>query len=142
MDPGIYDCGKAADYGVACWKAAPARATMYCLRDPFGKRLVQLPLGDTTLPGASVPIVASPLGLVLDDGAHCLVRDGGSWPSLSGYDDWIGTYSCNTTKDHILWASGASDGIDRTARAWTVMATGTTDRRVAHTVSIAYVVGN
>lgn len=143
VDRGIYHCGSAGDYGVACWKAAPARATMYCLRNPFGKQLVQLPLAHTTLPGTPAPGVPSPLGLVLDDGAHCLIRDGGTWPSLAGAPDWIGTYSCNTANDHIVWATGASDGINRASRTWTVMTTGrSTTRLVAHAVTTAYVVGN
>lgn len=138
---GIYDCGTAGDYGVACWKA-PTRATMYCLRNPFGKQLAQLPLANTTLPGAPVPVVASPLGLALDDGARCLIRDGGSWPTLPGSPGWFGTYSCNTAADHILWASDASDGINRATSAWTVLATGKSTRLVAHAVTIAYFVGN
>lgn len=142
VDRGIYECGMPSDYAVACWKAAPARATMYCLRNPFGKQLAELGLAYTTLPGAPPPAVASPLGLVLDDGAHCLIRDGGEWPSLPGSPDWLGTYSCNTANDHILWASHASDGINRTTPTWTVLATGRSSRLVAHSVAIAYVVGN
>lgn len=142
VNRGIYACGTAADYGVACWKAAPARATMYCLQNPFGKQLAQFPLTHTTLPGAPVPAVPSPLGLVLDDGAHCLIRDGGSWPPLAGSPDWFGTYSCNAANDHILWATGPSDGINRATPTWTVLATGRSSHLVAHTVAVAYVVGS
>jgi hypothetical protein len=85
--------------------------------------------------------VASPLALILDDGAHCLIRDGGSWPTLAAYPDWIGTYSCNTSNDRILWASDG-DGVNRTNRAWTVTSTGKSNTPVLHAVKVAYFAGN
>ena len=143
VNRGIYDCGTTAEYAPACWKAR-ARATMYCLQNPFGTTLAEFPLANTRLPGVAVPIVASPLVLVLDDGAHCLLRDGGpgSWPPLPGRPDWLGTYSCNTPNDHILWASSASDGVNRASRTWTVTATGRSSALVSHAVTVAYFAGN
>ncbi|HEV7145599.1 MAG TPA: hypothetical protein VGN48_01235 [Pedococcus sp.] len=140
MNRGVYDCGSSADYGVACWRAS-ARATMYCLQNPFGKNLAQLALTDTALPGAPAPVVATPLGLVLDDGAHCLIRDGGSWSSLPGYPEWYGTYFCNSANDQIVWAPGVSDGVDRTTATWTVVTTGRSSTPVTHAVTMAYFAG-
>jgi hypothetical protein len=140
VNRGIYDCSTSADYEVACWRAT-APATMYCLQNPFGKQLAQLPLANTSLPGAPGLAVASPLGLVLDDGAHCMIREGGSSPSLPAYPDWIGTYSCNTRNDQVLWASD-SDGVNRATRTWTVTSTGKSTTPVSHAVTVAYFAGN
>jgi hypothetical protein len=117
---------------------------MYCLRNPFGKALAELSLANTTLPGVDAPVVASPLALILDDGAHCLLRDGGpgSWPPLPGHPDWLGTYSCNTLSERFLWASDVSDGVNRKSRTWTVTATGRSSTPVSHAVTIAYFAGN
>jgi hypothetical protein len=114
---------------------------MYCLQNPFGKQLAQLPLTNTSLPAAPGLAVASPIGLSLDDGAHCLIRDGGSWPSLPTHPDWIGTYSCNTPDDRILWATD-SDGVNRANRTWTVTSTGKSNTLVLHAITVAYFAGN
>ncbi|HEV7195969.1 MAG TPA: hypothetical protein VGN19_08520 [Pedococcus sp.] len=140
VNQGVYDCSTSTDYEVACWRAT-LRATMYCLQNPFGKQLAQLPLTNTSLPAAPGLAVASPLALILDDGAHCLIRDGGSWPTLAAYPDWIGTYSCNTSNDRILWASDG-DGVNRTNRTWTVTSTGKSNTPVLHAVKVAYFAGN
>lgn len=140
VNQGIYDCSTTTDYEVACWWASQ-RATMYCLHNPFSKQLAQLPLKNPSLPGAPAPAVASALGLVLDDGARCWIREDGSSPSLPAYPDWIGTYSCNTQKDQIVWASDG-DGVNRANRTWTVMTTGGSTVPVIHAVTVAYFAGN
>jgi hypothetical protein len=115
---------------------------MYCLQNPFGKQLAQLPLADTSLPDAPAPVVASPLALILDDGARCLIRDGGSWSHLPGHPGWFGTYGCDAPNDQIVWAPSASDGVNRANSTWTVKSTGRSTTLVSHAVTVAYFAGN
>ena len=137
---GIYDCGSSVDYGVACWPAA-APATVSCLQNPFGRQLAQLTLADPTLPDTHPLATPSPLGLILDDGARCRIRDGGSWGSLPAHPDWFGTYFCDTPNDQTVWGPRASDGLNRTAPTWTVMTTGKSTTPVSHDVRVAYFAG-
>jgi hypothetical protein len=114
-------CFPTALYAMACW---PARAANYalCFRDAWSHLLYQLPTGarfDTA--AVTAPARPVPLALLLADGDHCNIRDGGAWTSPSQHPDWVGYYSC--TKDGAVWASrqaGNSAGIDETTGSWSV----------------------
>jgi len=69
------------------------------------------------IPAVSAPVVARPLGLLLSDGDHCLIRNGGVWKDLVGHPGWFGTYSC--AEGGAVWAE-RGDGIDRSSPGWTV----------------------
>ena len=59
---------------LACWKAA-APAQALCLQDPWSRQLTQWPAGFTTATRtATAPAQPQPLGLLLIDGEHCLIR--------------------------------------------------------------------
>jgi hypothetical protein len=59
------------------------------------------------------------LGLELDDGEQCLIRDGGAWSMRDGHPGWHGSYGCTRG---VLWApTDSSSGLDRSTRLWQVV---------------------
>ena len=115
VDDNILACAPSSAFAVACWQdAVPGFAA--CYRDPWKKGVVRVP-STGSMPAATAPEVAQPLGLLLSNGDRCLIRSGGVWNELADHPSWYGTYSC--TDDGAVWAESA-DGIDRTAARWTV----------------------
>lgn len=115
VDDGILACIPSSAYAVACWPD-PSPSTVVCYRDPWQKSLVRMPtLG--SVPAASAPPQAQPLGLLLGDGDRCRIRSGGVWNDLARHAGWYGTYSCDGGE--AIWAESA-DGIDRSSAQWTV----------------------
>ena len=120
-DDNIVSCSPSSADAVACWKDSAARTpgtpiAVLCYRDPWSVHLVRRPI-DAGFPDVIAPSRPQPLGLLLDDGDHCLMRNGGVWNDLAVHPGWFGTYSC--TGDGAVWTDSA-DGIDRSWPAWTV----------------------
>jgi hypothetical protein len=115
VDDNILICSPSSAYAVACWKD-PAPSAVVCYRDPWNTNLVRMANGGGFL-AAIAPSQAQPLGLLLSDGDHCLIRIGGVWNDLAQHPGWYGTYSC--AGDGAIWADSA-DGIDRSSPRWTV----------------------
>jgi hypothetical protein len=116
VDGNILACSPSAAYAVACWKD-PAPSMAICFRDPWSKELARMP-AEGSFSTATAPSQAQPLGLLLSDGEHCRIRDGGSWSALDQHPDWYGTYFC--TSGRVLWGQGSSTGINRSSPRWTV----------------------
>jgi len=115
VDDNILNCSPSSAYAVACWQD-PQPSHVVCYRDPWKKELVRMPNGGG-FPVAMAPAQPHPLGLLLSDGDHCLIRSGGVWNDLVGHPGWYGTYSC--PGDEAIWAE-SEDGIDRSSPRWTV----------------------
>ena len=115
VDDNILACSPSSAFAVACWQD-PVPGFVACYRDPWKTEVVRLP-STTSMPAATAPDQAQPLGLLLSDGDRCLIRSGGVWNDLAEHPGWYGTYSC--TDDGAVWAESA-DGIDRSAPRWTV----------------------
>lgn len=115
VDDNILSCSPSSAYAVACWKD-PAPSTVLCYHDPWNKNLVRIPNGGS-FPAVAAPSQAQPLGLLLSDGDHCLIRYGGVWNDLAQHPAWYGAYSC--AGDGAVWADSA-DGIDRSSPRWIV----------------------
>jgi hypothetical protein len=77
----------------------------------------------------------APLVIVLTDGTHCQIRDGGAWGQLKGHPNLYGAYSC--TRHGAVWArmsgsrSAAHWGVNESDPSWTVRTAGF---RAHHTV--------
>jgi hypothetical protein len=115
VDDNILACSPSSAFAVACWQD-PSPGFVACYRDPWNMEVVRLP-STGSLPVATAPEQAQPLGLLLSDGDRCLIRSGGVWNDLAEHPGWYGTYSC--AKDGAVWAESA-EGIDRTGSSWTV----------------------
>jgi hypothetical protein len=115
VDDNILSCSPSSAYAVACWKD-PAPFVVVCYRDPWNKKLVRMPIGES-FPAVTAPSPAQPLGLLLSDGDHCLIRNGGTWNGLAQHPGWYGTYSC--ARDGAVWDDNA-DGINQSSPRWTV----------------------
>jgi hypothetical protein len=116
VSPDIRFCGPSASNTVACWKFAVGSSVL-CLRDPFGQILVRIAYSGTFAP-VDPPASPAPQGLVLTNGTHCQLRDGGAWSRLDQHPDWVGWYECANGAD--VYGPKAGDGIDRSAAMWTV----------------------
>ena len=115
VDDHILVCSPSSAYAVACWNGE-APATAICLRDPWSPDLVRMKLTGS-FPATSAPARPQPLGLVLSDGDHCLIRSGGVWNDLAAHPGWYGTYSCAV--NGAVWAA-EGDGVDRSSARWSV----------------------
>jgi hypothetical protein len=63
-----------------------------------------------------------PFALALDDGTHCLLRNGGAWGARA--DGYVGVYGCGGggSDPSVLWlpSQGPGSCIDRSSPVWTV----------------------
>jgi hypothetical protein len=119
VSPDIYACAPSAATADTCWRAArPLR--MLCLIDPFSRVVERFVASGTAGPVAR-PAAPVPLGLVLEDGSRCRLRDGGAWGSPAARPSDVGYYSCGQRRG-IVWAPPGSPtgGIDRSQPRWTV----------------------
>jgi hypothetical protein len=140
VDDNILFCAPDSAYAIACWTASYQTGSLLCLQFPWSTTLTAVTVA-TPPPHAQAPATPRPLGLTLDDGDHCLLRDGGAWATRQDPTEY-GTYSC--TKDGAIWAPQGSDGITRSSSTWRVH-TGPisgTGALTAHTVRTAYFVGS
>ena len=137
-------CSPSAAYAIACWKAAAPHHAL-CLRDPHLNKLAKLKLsGHFARTGLAPRKQRAPLRLVLADGTHCMIRDGGAWGSLKSHPKWNATYSCDKHGD--VWAApkAAHWGVNESKPAWRVHTAKAGKGRVVVTrrVALAYFVKN
>jgi hypothetical protein len=139
VDNNIIFCAPDSAYAVACWTASYQAGSLLCLQNPWNTTLTAVAVASPP-PHPQAPATPHPLGLTLDDGDHCLLRDGGAWAARHDPTEY-GTYSC--AKDGAIWAPDGSDGIARSSATWTVHTgpTSGTGGLTAHTVRTAYFVG-
>jgi hypothetical protein len=113
----IYYCSPSAASAGTCWPSTPG--SLLCVDNPWDKSLHRVSY-DGQLPPVQAPASPDPFALTLDDGTHCLLRNGGAW---GGRDDgYEGVYWCGEGKPVVLCLSNQGPGtcIDRSAPAWTV----------------------
>jgi hypothetical protein len=113
----IYACSPTAAGADACWPSTPG--SLLCLDDPRDKTLHRVTFGGT-LPHVAPPAVADPIGLVLDDGTLCRLRNGGAWGVRD--DGYEGAFWCSGSNLRVLWLPSQGPGtcVDRSTASWTV----------------------
>ncbi|MBW0015208.1 hypothetical protein [Mycobacterium sp.] len=115
----VYYCSPSAAGAGTCWPST--RGSLLCIDDPWDKRLHRVSY-DGSLPPVRPIATPDPFALALDDGTHCLLRNGGAWGLRA--DGYEGAYSCSGSGAHlaVLWlpSQGAGSCIDRSSPAWTV----------------------
>jgi hypothetical protein len=119
VSPGIYACWPSAATADTCWPAArPLR--MLCLIDPFSRVVEMLSVSAAVGPVAR-PSAPVPLGLVLENGARCRLRDGGAWAPPAAQPSYVGYYSCGQRGGFVFAPRDSpTGGIDRSQPRWTV----------------------
>lgn len=115
----IYYCSPSAAGAGTCWPSTPG--SLLCVDNPWDKSLHRVTYGGS-LPPVQATATPDPFALALDDGTHCLLRNGGAW---GGRDDgYEGAYWCGEPRANlrVLWlpSQGAGSRIDRSTPAWTV----------------------
>lgn len=115
----VYYCSPSAAGANACWPSTPG--SLLCVDNPWDKRLHRVTYGGP-LPPVQHPATPDPFALTLDDGTHCLFRNGGAWGGRA--DGYVGAYGCGDTVTNVavLWLpdQGAGTCIDRSGPVWTV----------------------
>lgn len=110
----IYSCAPSAYGADVCWPAAGL--DLLCMGDPWTKEVHRIHVA-APLDPVNPPAAPQPVALILDDGTHCRLRNGGSW---GGRDDgYVGAYRCDARA--AVLTRPDSEPIDRSAPLWTVM---------------------
>lgn len=139
----IYRCYPTAYGADVCWPASDL--DLLCMNDPWAKELHRI-RARAALPQVSPPNSADPVGLLLDDGTHCRLRNGGAWGYR--YDNLYAFYGCADRPGLDVLASQNTDPIDRSSPVWTVKV-GTDEARdssspppVTHRIQTAWFAGS
>lgn len=115
----VYYCSPSAAGAGTCWPSTPG--SLLCVNDPWTLRLHRVSY-DGPLPPVRATPTPDPFALALDDGTHCLLRNGGAWGGRA--DGYVGVYGCGGPGSDlaVLWlpSQGPGSCIDRSAAAWTV----------------------
>ncbi|ORW24866.1 hypothetical protein AWC19_08450 [Mycobacterium palustre] len=116
----VYYCSPTAAGANACWPSTPG--SLLCVDNPWDKSMHRVTYG-RPLPPVQPTATPDPFALALDDGSHCLFRNGGAWGARA--DGYEGVYSCDGGPQpnlRVLWlpSQGAGSCIDRSSAAWTV----------------------
>lgn len=121
--PGIQFCAPSAADADACYFPRGS-ADGLCLQDPFTTTIFPVRASGPVTYNLPPPATPRPLGLLLDDGTRCRLRNGGSWSAQAQHPDYVGYYGCRKEGSDatlIVWADRDSDGgIDRSGTGWTV----------------------
>jgi hypothetical protein len=92
----VYYCSPSAAGAGTCWPSTAE--SLLCVDNPWDKSLHRVTYGDS-LPPAQATATPDPFALVLDDGTHCLLRNGGAW---GGRDDgYVGAYWCGDPRANL-----------------------------------------
>ncbi|WP_420715879.1 hypothetical protein [Mycobacterium sp. 663a-19] len=114
----IYYCSPSAAGAGTCWPATAG--SLLCVDNPWDRSLHRVAYRGS-LPPVQATDTPDPFALALDDGTHCLLRNGGAW---GGRDDgYVGAYWCGDPGSnlYVLEPPGRGTGsIDRSGPAWTV----------------------
>jgi hypothetical protein len=142
VDPNIEFCSPSAAGAIACWKSATPHRLL-CLDVYRGHhRVAKIKRTGKFAPTAvPAPADTAPLLMVLSDGDHCEIRDGGAWSTRKTNPKYP-TYGCTHGN---VWADSNAPhaGINESRSAWTVelgAADGKGAVHLAH-VAKAYFVG-
>nr|WP_082975237.1 hypothetical protein [Mycobacterium sp. E3247] len=115
----VYYCSPSAAGAGTCWPSTPG--SLLCVDDPWQQRLHRVSYGGP-LPPVRPSATPDPFALTLDDGTHCLLRNGGAWGGRA--DGYVGVYGCGDPHANlaVLWlpSQGAGSCIDRSSAVWTV----------------------
>ena len=88
----VYACSPSAAGAATCWPSTPG--SLLCVDNPWDERLHRVAYHGQ-LPPVQPTASPEPFALELDDGTHCLLRNGGSW---GGRDDgYVGAYGCGNS---------------------------------------------
>jgi hypothetical protein len=109
----IYSCAPTAASADVCWPTSGL--DLLCMNDPWAKELHRV-RASAPLPPVSPRDRPIPVALLLDDGTHCRLRNGGAWGYR--YDDLRGFYNCGLPL--AVLAPMNTDPIDRSSAVWTV----------------------
>lgn len=111
----IYYCSPTAAGAGTCWPSTPG--SLLCVDDPWAKLLHRVNYTGQ-LPPVQHTATPDPFALQLDDGTHCLFRNGGAWGLRD--DGYEGVYKCGDLA--VLWlpSQGRGTCIDRSGAVWTV----------------------
>lgn len=115
----VYYCSPSAAGAGTCWPSTAE--SQLCVDNPWDKSLHRVTYGDS-LPPVQATATPDPFALALDDGTHCLLRNGGAW---GGRDDgYVGAYWCGDPGANlaVLCLPRQDNGtcINRSAPVWTV----------------------
>lgn len=109
----IYGCAPSAYAADVCWPAADL--DLLCMNDPWAKEVHRVRVA-APLDPVTAPVAPQPVALLLDDGTHCRLRNGGSW---SGRDNgYVGVYRCDANQ--VVLARPDAEPIDRSTPSWNV----------------------
>ncbi|MFI6041641.1 hypothetical protein ACIA8C_08390 [Nocardia sp. NPDC051321] len=115
----ILACSPSAAAADSCVAVANKPAAL-CLIDPFSTRLTRYATSTVRTTGVHAPQAPTPIGLVLDDGTTCRLRNGGSWSRQEANPDYIGYYSCRGTGFQAIWGPPDGPAITQQPDGWTV----------------------
>ena len=143
--PGIQSCSPAAAGADACFFARGSTSGL-CLQDPFSTTLARVEATGSVSYDLAPPTKARPLGLLLDDGTACRLRNGGAWSGQVTNPAYVGYYSCHAPGSSdwiVVWGdpSDTDDGITRSAGSWTVQVGDSESPLTTRVVQKAYYVG-
>ncbi|MGH3596262.1 MAG: hypothetical protein ACRDUT_09910 [Mycobacterium sp.] len=143
----IYYCSPSAASADVCWPSTPE--SLLCVADPWDKELHRVTYSDP-LPHVEPVATPQPFALLLDDGARCRLRNGGSWGQRN--DGYVGAYGCGPARSNlavlVMPSQFARSAIDRSMPLWTVKigqlgsATANFPPPQTHTVTTAWFAGD
>ncbi|MFJ8967026.1 hypothetical protein ACIRG5_47345 [Lentzea sp. NPDC102401] len=110
----VVACGPAAAGADVCWVQRDRR-TLLCGTDPWD-RVLRRVVSDKQVPPVPAAADAQPWALELTNGAHCRVRNGGSWGGRA--DGYNGAYYCDQKGQYVLVRTGPV--VNRDDPLWTV----------------------
>ena len=102
----IYGCAPSAYSADVCWPAADL--DLLCMNDPWAKGVHRTHVA-AALDPVTAPVAPQPVALLLDDGTHCRLRNGGSWGGRDG--GYVGAYRCDANQ--VVLARPAAEPVDR-----------------------------
>ncbi len=111
----IYRCWPAYYAADVCWPASGQ--DLLCMNDPWAKELHRV-RANAPLPPVNPPALPKPVALLLDDGTHCRLRNGGAWGHRS--DNLQAFYGCGDHPGLDVLAPADADPVDRSLPVWTV----------------------
>jgi hypothetical protein len=113
----VYACSPSAAGASSCWPSTPG--SLLCVDNPWDQRLHRVAYHGQ-LPPVQPAASPEPFALELDDGTHCLLRNGGAW---GGRDDgYVGAYWCGNSGANpaVLCLPSDQSCVDRSGPVWTV----------------------
>lgn len=115
----VYLCTPTAAGAGTCWPSTPG--SLLCVDNPWTLSMHRV-IYDGPLPRVVAPKMAEPFALTLDDGTHCLLRNGGAWGSRA--DGYVGAFGCGNPGSNpavlVRADAGPGSSIDRSSPVWTV----------------------